>query len=42
MRKINLNMKETVKYEVIKRLVETNGNKSRAAVKLGCTKRTII
>ena len=41
MRKVNLNMKEKVKYEVIKRLVETNGNKTRAAVKLGCTKRTI-
>lgn len=41
MRKVNFNMKEAVKYEVIKRLVEMNGNKTRADVKLGCTKRTI-
>lgn len=41
MRKVTLNMKENYKYEVIKKLVETNGNKKRASVKLGCTIRTI-
>ncbi len=39
MRKVNLNMTENKKYEEIKRLVETDGNKDRAAVKLGCTRR---
>lgn len=34
-------MKEQKKYEVIKKLVETNGNKNRAAVELSCTRRTI-
>ena len=41
MRKVTLNMKERNKYEVIKKLVETNGNKKRAAVLLGCTERSI-
>jgi len=27
MRKVNLNMKENEKYKIIKKLVETNGNK---------------
>lgn len=40
-RKVNLTMNEQKKYEVIKKLVETNGNKNRAAVELGCTRRTI-
>lgn len=40
-RKVNLTMNEQKKYEVIKKLVETNGNKNRAATKLGCTRRTI-
>lgn len=30
-----------MKYEVIKKLVDTNGNKHRAAVTLGCTVRTV-
>lgn len=34
-------MNEQKKYETIKKLVETNGNKNRAAVELGCTRRTI-
>lgn len=34
-------MDEQKKYEVIKKLVETNGNKTRAAVTLGCGKRHI-
>lgn len=40
-RKVELRMNEQKKYEVIKKLVETNGNKQRAAVTLGCTVRTI-
>lgn len=40
-RKVTLTMKEQKKYEVIKKLVETNGNKNRAATELGCTRRTI-
>lgn len=34
MRKVELSMKEKEKYEVIKKLVETNGNKERAKTKL--------
>lgn len=34
-------MTEQNKYEIIKKLVETNGNKNRAALKIGCTKRHI-
>ena len=41
MRKVILTMDEQNKYETIKKLVETNGNKQRAALKLGCTTRTI-
>lgn len=41
MRKVELTMKEQEKYRVIKKLAETNGNKKRAAVELGCTTRTI-
>ena len=41
MRKVELNMTEQEKYETIKKLVETNGNKKRAALKLGCTQRHI-
>lgn len=41
MRKVELRMNEQLKYETIKKLVETNGNKKRAAVKLHCTVRTI-
>lgn len=41
MRKVNLNMKELEKYQIIKKLVDENGNKNRAAVTLGCTRRTI-
>ena len=43
MRKVSLNMKEELKYKVIKDLIDKgpNGNKKRAAVKLGCTIRTI-
>ncbi len=41
MRKVNLRMKEQNKYEVIKELVDHNGNKLRAAEKLGITKRQV-
>ena len=35
MRKVELSLKEKQKYEIIKKLVETNGNKERAKIKLG-------
>ena len=35
MRKVELSLKEKQKYEVIKKLIETNGNKERARIKLG-------
>ena len=41
MKRIELRMNEQEKYEVIKSLVEHNGNKNAAAIKLGCTVRTI-
>lgn len=41
MRKVELNMTEQEKYETIKKLVETKGNKKRAAMKLGCSERHI-
>ena len=41
MRKVELNLKENQQYKVIKKLVETNGNKKRAAIKLNCTQRHI-
>ena len=34
MRKVELRMNEQYKYQIIKKLVETNGNKQRAAIKL--------
>lgn len=41
MRKVILNMKEETKYNMIKKLVDTNGNKQRAAISLGCTVRHV-
>lgn len=41
MRKVDLRMNEQYKYEVIKSLVDHNGNKKAAAVKLKCTLRTV-
>jgi transposase len=41
MRKVDLRMKETSKYLTIKKLVETNGNKKRAAITLGCSVRHV-
>lgn len=40
-RKVELRVNEQMKYEVIKELVDTNGNKHRAAMTLGCTVRTV-
>lgn len=34
MKKVDLNVMEQKKYEVIKKLKETNGNKKRAAITL--------
>ena len=34
MRKVELSLKEKEKYEIIKKLVKTNGNKERARIKL--------
>lgn len=41
MRKVELRMNEEYKYRIIKKLVETDGNKKRAASKLNCTVRTV-
>lgn len=41
MRKVNLRMKEQNKYDVIKELVDYNGNKNRASLKLGLSVRQI-
>lgn len=41
MRKVELRMNEKEKYEVIKELVDHNGNKNRAAKKLGISRRQI-
>ncbi len=41
MRKVELKMKEELKYKEIKKLDETNGNKKRVATKLSCTVRHV-
>ena len=41
MRKVELRMNEQKKYEVIKELVDHNGNKNRASEKLGISRRQI-
>jgi hypothetical protein len=41
MRKVELNMESESAYEVIKKLVETEGNKQSACIKIGCTIRTV-
>lgn len=41
MRKVELRMNEQEKYDVIKELVDHNGNKERAALKLGITERQV-
>ena len=41
MRKVILTLNEQDTYEVIKNLVDHAGNKKRAALRLGCSMRTI-
>ena len=41
MRRVELNMKEQNIYQIIKKLVDTNGNKKKAAIRLGCTERYV-
>lgn len=41
MKRVELNMKEQNIYQIIKKLVETNGNKKKAAIRLGCTERYV-
>ena len=41
MRKVDLRMNEQLKYDVIKKLVDSNGNKKNAAIKLNCSLRTV-
>ncbi|HOS54549.1 MAG TPA: helix-turn-helix domain-containing protein [Spirochaetota bacterium] len=41
MRKVELTMDEQMKYEIIKKLVDANGNKKRAQKKLKCSRRHI-
>lgn len=41
MRKVNLRMKELEKYNIIKNLVDNNGNKNTAAIKLNLSRRQI-
>ena len=41
MKRVDLNMKEKTIYEIIKKLADKNGNKKRAAIRLGCTERYV-
>ena len=41
MKEVKLRMNEQEKYEVIKELVDHNGNKNRASKKLGISRRQI-
>ena len=41
MRKVELRMNEEYKYKIIKKLVDTNGNKKRAAIKLNRSLRQV-
>lgn len=41
LKKVNLTMNENLKYLTIKKLIETNGNKKRAALKIGCSERHV-
>lgn len=41
MRKVELNMTENNKYTIIKKLVDTGGNKAAAAMRIGCTQRHV-
>ena len=41
MKKVELRMREEIKYLTIRKLVETNGNKKRVTINLNCTIRSI-
>lgn len=41
MEKVELRVMEQIKYKIIKNLVDNNGNKKRAATKLGITIRQV-
>ena len=41
MKKVELRTMEQIKYEIIKNLVDNDGNKHRAAIKLGITIRQV-
>ena len=41
MKKVELKVMEQIKYEIIKNLTDNNGNKKRAAIKLGITVRQV-
>jgi hypothetical protein len=41
MKKVELRMNEDQKYEIIKKLVDYDGNKKSAALKIGCTPRNV-
>ena len=41
MRKVVLRMNEDFKYSLIKKLVDSNGNKKRTALQLNCSIRTV-
>jgi hypothetical protein len=41
MRKVGLKMKEEQKYEIVRRLVEDDGNRTRAACKLCCSRASV-
>ena len=41
MKRVELRMNEQEKYVVIKNLVDNNGNKNTAAIKLGISRRQI-
>ena len=40
-RKVILTMDENEKYEIIKKVADTNGNKKRAALTINCSKRHV-
>ena len=40
-RKVILTMNEKQKYEIVKKLVDSNGNKKTAELKIGCSDRHI-
>lgn len=41
MKKVELRIMEQIKYEIVKNLIDNNGNKKSAAIKLGITLRQV-